>query len=279
MQIVRILSASAAGFLIAIWAFAFGFGDEDSRSFGGVYLIAAAAYVVAVGATYMMKVPMGGRVERTQDTWLAGLIQGFKFAGQSPLILGLLILFAVQSLFGMPYIQVFVPWLALEVMDIGTGGMGLLIAASGFGSLGGALAIATIGSKLRHRGMLIIGGLILYGLALAGLGITSALPLVALLGLTIPVLPFLMVMVVGIGQTTLITLRTAMLLEGTPNELRGRVFSLMMLDRGFSTVGSGVGGLAIAAIGGPITVAIFGGLCAIGAVAVGVLLPSLRKVD
>jgi len=84
---------------------------------------------------------------------------------------------------------------------------------------------------------------------------------------------------VGIGQTTLITLRTAMLLEGTPNELRGRVFSLMMLDRGFSTVGSGVGGLAIAAIGGPITVAIFGGLCAIGAVAVGVLLPSLRKVD
>jgi MFS family permease len=279
MQIVRILSASVAGFLITIWAVAFDFVDGDPRSFGGVYLLAAGTYVIAVAVTYMIRVPVGGRVERTQDTWLVGLIQGFKFAGRSPLILGLLILFAVQSLFGMPYMQVFVPWLALEVMHIGTEGMGLLIAASGFGSLGGALAIATLGAKLRHRGVLIIGGLVLYGLALAGLGLTSKLPLVAILGLTVPVLPFLMVIVVGIGQTTLITLRTAMLLEGTPNELRGRVFSLMMLDRGFSTVGSGVGGLAIAAIGGPITVAIFGGLCAIGAVVVGVLLPSLRKVD
>ena len=279
MQIVRILSASVAGFLIAIWAFVFGFGEEDARSFGGVYVLAAATYVIAVTVTYMIKVPIQGRVERTQDTWLTGLIHGFKFAGKSPLILGLLVLFGVQSLFGMPYMQVFVPWLALEVMDIGTGGMGLLIATSGFGSLGGALVIATIGDRLRHRGMIIIGGLVLYGVALAGLGLTSNLPLVVVLGLAVPVLPFLMIIVVGIGQTMLITLRTAMLLEGTPNELRGRVFSLMMLDRGFSTVGSGAGGFAIAAIGGPYALAVYGGLCAIGAVLVGVFLPSLRKVD
>jgi MFS family permease len=279
MQIVRIFSASIAGFLIALWAWAFGFGDKDPQSFGGVYILAAATYVVAVASTYMIKVPMGGRVERTQDTWLAGLTQGFKFAGQSPVILGLLVLFAVQSLFGMPFLQVFVPWLAIEVMEIGPEGMGLLIAASGFGSLGGAMVIATMGSRIRHRGVLIIGGLAIYGLALAGLGLTSALPLVGILGLAVPVLPFVMIIIVGIGQTTLMTLRTAVLMELTPNELRGRVFSLMMLDRGFSTVGSGVGGFAIAAIGGPITVAIYGGLCAIGAVVVGVLLPSLRKVD
>ena len=279
MQIVRILSASVAGFLIAIWAFAFGFAESDPRSFGGVYVLAAVTYVVAVAVTYMIKVPMAGRVERTQDTWITGLNQGFKFALESPLILGLLLLFAVQSLFGMPYMQVFVPWLALEVMHIGTGGMGLLIATSGFGSLGGALVIATIGDRLRHRGTIIIGGLFIYGLALAGLGLTSALPLVAVLGLTIPVLPFLMIIVVGIGQTMLITLRTAMLLEGTPNELRGRVFSLMMLDRGFSTVGSGVGGFAINILGGPFALAVYGGLCAVGAVVVAILLPSLRKVD
>ncbi len=35
---------------------------------------------------------------------------------------------------------------------------------------------------------------------------------------------------------------------------------------------------AIADIGGPITVAIFGALCAAGAVLVGILLPTLRKV-
>jgi len=88
-----------------------------------------------------------------------------------------------------------------------------------------------------------------------------------------------MVIIVGVGQVAMMTLRTAVLMELTPNELRGRVFSLMSLDRGFSTLGSGLGGFAIAAFGGPLAMAGYGVLCAIGAVVVGVLLPSLRKVD
>ena len=68
-------------------------------------------------------------------------------------------------------------------------------------------------------------------------------------------------------------------MEVTPNELRGRVFSLMTLDRGFSTIGSGAGGFAIALVGGPLALAAYGALCAIGAIVVGALLPSLRKVD
>ena len=103
-----------------------------------------------------------------------------------------------------------------------------------------------------------------------GLGLTSALSLVAVLALRIPVLPFLMVIVIWIGQTALMTLRIAMLLQPTHNELRGRMFSLMMQDRGFSTVGTGVGGFAIAAIGGPLTGALYGGLCAAGVVLVGI---------
>jgi MFS family permease len=279
MQIVRILSASVAGFFIAFWAWTFGFEDEDARSFGGVYLVTAAAYVVAVGATFILKVPREGRVEPTRDNWLEGLANGFRFAGRSPVILGLLILFAVQSLFGMPYLQVFVPWLALEVMDLGAEGVGMLLGISGIGSLAGALSLATFGSKLRHRGLIIIGGLALYGLALSGLGLSSMLPLVAVLGLAVPILPAIMIIIVGVGQTAMMTVRTAVLMEVTPNELRGRVFSLMTLDRGFSTLGSGAGGFAIAAIGGPLALALYGGLCAFGAILVGALLPSLRHVD
>ena len=279
MQIVRILSASAAGFFIAFWAFVFGFEEEDARSFGGVYLVTAAAYVVAVASTYMMKVPMEGRVEPTRDNWLEGLKSGFRFAGGNPVILGLLVLFAVQSLFGMPYMQVFVPWLALEVLEIGVRGSGVLLAISGIGSLVGALSLATFGSSLRHRGLIIIGGLALYGLALSGLGLSSMLPLVGVLGLMLPILPAVMIIVVGLGQTAMMTVRTAVIMEVTPNELRGRVFSLMTLDRGFSTLGSSAGGFAIAVIGGPLALALYGGLCAFGAILVGALLPSLRRVD
>jgi hypothetical protein len=279
MQIVRILSASAAGFFIAFWAFAFGYAEDDARSFGGVYVVTALAYVMAVTATYMMKVPMEGRVERARDSWAGGLVSGFRFAGHNPVILGLLALFAVQSFFGMPYLQVFVPWLALEVMDLGASGTGVLLAISGIGSLVGALSLASLGSTLRHRGIIIIAGLAVYGLALAGLGLTSALPLVAILGLSVPVLPAIMIIIVGLGQTAMMTMRTSVLMEVTPNELRGRVFSLMTLDRGFSTIGSGAGGFAIALVGGPLALAAYGALCAIGAIVVGALLPSLRKVD
>ena len=279
MQIVRILSASVAGFFIAFWALAFGFEVDDARSFGGVYLITAAAYVAAVAVTYMIKVPLAGRVEQARDTWVAGLIHGFRFAWHSPVIFGLLVLFAVQSLFGMPYLQVFVPWLALQVMDIGAEGVGVLLAISGIGSLAGALGLATIGSKLRYRGLLIIGGLAIYGLALAGLGLTSVLPPVAILGLTVPVLPVIMIIIVDVGQTAMMTLRTGVLMEITPNELRGRIMSLMTLDRGFSTLGSGAGGLAISLMGGPIALAVYGVLCATGAILVGILLPAVRKID
>ena len=279
MQIVRILSASVAGFFIAFWALAFGFEVDDARSFGGVYIITAAAYVAAVAVTYMIKVPLAGRVEQARDTWVAGLIHGFRFAWHSPVIFGLLVLFAVQSLFGMPYLQVFVPWLALQVMDIGAEGVGVLLAISGIGSLAGALGLATIGSKLRYRGLLIIGGLAIYGLALAGLGLTSVLPPVAILGLTVPVLPVIMIIIVGVGQTAMMTLRTGVLMEITPNELRGRIMRLMTLDRGFSTLGSGAGGLAISLMGGPIALAVYGVLCATGAILVGIILPAVRKID
>ena len=95
MQIVRIFSASIAGFLSALWAWAFGFGDKDPQSFGGVYILAAASYVVAVAATYMMTLLVEGRVGRPQDTCWVGLTQGLKFSGKSPVSRGLLVLFAV----------------------------------------------------------------------------------------------------------------------------------------------------------------------------------------
>ncbi|MFH1140419.1 MAG: MFS transporter [Chloroflexota bacterium] len=279
MQVTRIVSASLAGLTIAFWAVTFGFDDSDARAFGGVYLAVAIVSLIAVVATYVMRVPPGGRVERTRDSWGTSFAQGLRFAWHNPVILGILILLAVQSTFGVPYLQVFVPWLAIEVMDLGATGAGLLIAASGVGALAGAVVVAAWGHLLRRRGLIIIVGLTFYGAALAALGLTSALPLVAVMGLTLPVLPLAMIVLVGLGQTAVVSMKTTVLLESTPNELRGRVMSLQSLDRGFTTVGAGLGGFAIALIGGPFALALFGIMCAFGAIVVGVFTPGLRKHD
>ena len=107
--------------------------------------------------------------------------------------------------------------------------------------------------------------------------LASALPLVTVLGLTIPVLPLLMVFLAGIGQTGIMSIKNALLLECTPNEMRGRVMSFQSLDRGFSSLGGSMGGFAIAILGGPYGLALFGVLCSLGSVIVGALSPSLRK--
>ncbi|MBI2856334.1 MAG: MFS transporter [Chloroflexi bacterium] len=279
MQITRIASASVAGFFIAAWALALGIGEEDTRAFGGVYLAVAISSVAAVVATYLLKVPAGGRVGHTQESYITSLLEALRFIRRNPVILGIIILFAVQSSFALPYTQVFVPWLALKVMDIGSKGVGLLLAVSGVGSLIGSIVIATIGHKLRHRGILITASLFLYGLVLAMLGLTSLLPMVAVLGLTLPLLPLLFIVIAGIGQSSIAAVKTVLMLEQTPNEMRGRVMGLQHLDRGFSTAGAGAGGFAIALMGGPIALVLFGGLCALGAVLVGLFLPSFRKAD
>ncbi len=277
MQLSRILSASLAAGIIALWAKIFGFLDTDFRAFGGVYLTAVVAYVVAIVATYLLKVPPAGRVEQTDDSWSSSFVKGIRFAWRNPIILSILILISVQAAFGTPYMGVFVPWLAIKVMGIGTVGTAMLMAVSSVGALAGATMIATVGHALRHRGRIIIIGLAIYGAALAALGLTSVLPLVAVLGLMLPLLPLFMVFFIGMGQTSVMSIKNTLLLETTPNEMRGRVMSFQSLDRGFSSLGGSMAGFTIALLGGPYALALFGVLCALGSIIVGTLCPSLRK--
>ncbi len=53
-----------------------------------MYLVGALSYIVAVTATYLMKVPMGGRVARTKDSWFTTFKGGFQFTMHRPVILG-----------------------------------------------------------------------------------------------------------------------------------------------------------------------------------------------
>ncbi|MBI4267975.1 MAG: MFS transporter [Chloroflexi bacterium] len=277
MQVVRIVSASLTGVMIAVWAKAFGFAEDDVRVFGGAYVLTVVAYAVAIIATYMLRVPAGGNAKHTNDSWGGSFLEGLRYVLHNPVILGILILLAVQTTFGMPYQSVFVPWLAIKVMDIGPEGAGMLIAVSGFGSLLGAMAVAARGHLLRRRGLIILIALALYGGSLAALGLTSALPLVGVIGLTLPLLPIITLFLVGLAQTSLMSMKNMVLLEDTPNDLRGRVMSFQSWDRGFQTLGGGLGGFAIAAMGGPFALAAFGATCILGALVVGILMPRLRN--
>jgi MFS family permease len=279
MQAIRIISSSVAGFLIAYWAKYFGYAEQDPRIYGGVYLVVAISGALSLLATAFLKVPVESRQEKKTESWVKGLFDGFVFAFKHPIVLSLLTLFAIQSIFGLPYVQVFVPWLCTKVMGIGPEGTGLLVGMSGVGSLAGAIVVASLGQKIKKRGIVLICGLGLYGLALVGLGFSSLLPLITVRNQLIPLVPAIMIILVGIGQSSVITLKSALLVEATPDEFRGRMYSLQSLDRGLSMVGSMTAGLVINVVGGPIGQAMFGIVCTLGAGMVAWLSPRLRQTD
>ena len=273
MQLVRILAASIAGFTLALW------GKE------GTFTIIAAVSIVPVIITYFMKVPAWARIEVTKESsWLHSMAEGFRFAWKEKVIFAILVLLAIQSIFGNPYIQVFVPVLAIKFLDFGfmtalgipdertrEVGLGLLLGASGFGALLGTVLIATIGERLTHRGIIVISGLGIYGLAIAAMGVSSLF--------STALLPFFFVTLVGVGQSMLMPVKNVILMEYTPNEMRGRVMSLQSLDRGLSTIGSSAGGLLAALISAPLAMGVYGLILVVGTVVTAIVIPSLRRVD
>ena len=286
MQLVRILSGAVAGLSIALFAILgtrLGIGGQYF-GVGCTYLLAALFYVMAVTLTYKLQVPASGRVARTEEGWLTSLLSGVKFAAHSQPIMGILLLLGLQTVFGMPYLHVFIPLIAIQTMDFGflstfgfaehhrqsEIGFGILMATSGIGGLLGTLWIATVGERLRHKGLWNIGGQVAYGVAILAFGLSASLSGLA------PA--FTLIAIIGLGQAVVMATKNAVIVEQTPNEMRGRVFSLQGLDRGLTTVGGTFSGFMAAAIGAPMAMALFGGLCVAGTLAVGALLPGLRRV-
>ncbi|MDL4776671.1 MULTISPECIES: MFS transporter [Thermomonosporaceae] len=189
---------------------------------------------------------------------------GARFVRGHRLIMGLLLIDAAAVVFTMP--QALYPVLADRQFGGGPGVVGLLYAAPAFGALAGA---ATSGWTARAGGHALIGAVLLWGASLAGFGLTSFLPLALVL-----------LALAGLGDLISETLRSALLQHGTPDDLRGRVSSLWMVQ---ATVSPALGNAAIgflAELTSARAAVITGGLvCVVAAVAVAAACPALRRAD
>ncbi|MEV7192716.1 MFS transporter [Streptomyces sp. NPDC093510] len=192
----------------------------------------------------------------------ASVADGMRYVRGQRLIVGLLLIDAAAMVFTMP--QALYPVLADQQFGGGPGVVGLLYAAPALGALIGA---ATSGWTARAGGHALIGAVLLWGLSLTGFGATSLLP-VALVLLALA----------GLGDLISETLRSALLQHGTPDELRGRVSSLWMVQ---ATVSPALGNAAVgflAELTSARTAVITGGLvCTVATLAVAAAFPALRR--
>lgn len=231
----RIFGPSVGGVLIAL------------VGVGGSFLVNAFSFIAVIVALLLMRVPPRKVSVGAHGTLRSGIGEGFKYVRSEPTIGAILLLTLVPMVFGLPY-QTLVPVFARDVLDVGSVGYGLLSAAGGVGALIGAIGMAYFG---RVTGQGLVLGAFAFGVGLVGF---ASSPWFAL-SLSLLVL-------VGFCNQVYMTTANTLLQSLVPDELRGRVMSIYLMDRGLIPMGSLIaGGLAVV-LGAPLTLAAMGAICA-----------------
>ena len=242
----RIVAPAIAGFIIALT------NMETS------FFVAAFCFAVMAVVMVFLKVPaipQGGRGNPIQD-----MFEGLSFIGRNSIFSFLIGMTFFNSFFGMAYVFL-MPMFAQDSLGLGAGEYGTLLSAGGIGSL---LVTLWLGSRrdTRYKGLLIIGGAVLFGISLIVFGVTSRY--IGSFELALAIL-FLMG---AVTSTYMISIQSSLQMM-VPDRMRGRVMGFYGMTWSIMPLGGlQAGALAnIAFIGAPFAVVI-GGL-AVAAFAVG----------
>ncbi len=158
----RLIGPSVAGVLIAA------VGE------GGCFLIDACSYLAVLGSLWAMRLKAPAQ-RRTLKPLGQELREGFAYVVGFAPVRSILLLLALVSLMGMPY-MVLMPIIATQVLHGGASTLGFLMASTGFGALAGALYLASRRSVLGLGRVLVLGA-IAFGVGLAAFSRSRSLPL------------------------------------------------------------------------------------------------------
>ncbi len=222
----------------------------------------AISYIAVLIGLLLMNVRSVPR--KSSRSPIEDIIEGFRWVNRTKIIRSLLFLIGLVSLVGMPY-TVLMPVFADKILHGGARGLGILMGATGVGALFGALTLAAkTGIKGLGRWVTITCATL--GISLFLFSFSTSFWLSAAL-----LLPcgYSMMLQMACSNTLIQTI--------VPDHLRGRVMSLYsMMFMGMAPFGAFFGGALANRIGAPMTVAVGGIACVLGAIWFGRALPELR---
>ena len=233
-QSATLIGPAIAGFLIA------GLGVSS------VYLFNAVSFLFFIWAVLTLRIPLQKHDTDEVEFNFSSIMEGVRFVLKTPILYTTMILDFLVTFLGTA--TILMPIFAQDVLKVGPKGLGLLYAAPAIGGVVAGILISALHSKLSNQGKIIIGSIILYGVAIIGFGLSK----VFLLSLV-----FLVLM--GFGDMTSTIIRNTIRQIITPDYLRGRMVSVMRIFfQGGPQLGEIEAGFLAKAIGGPLSVVIGG---------------------
>ncbi|MBI2760976.1 MAG: MFS transporter [Chloroflexi bacterium] len=230
---------------------------------GGNFLIQALAYVLimfnTLRLTFPQQTPTNGR-----QNMLKNMGEGVRYVSRQPVTRAFLMLGWVLPLLIIPTYSALPPIYAKEVYHGGPRTLGLLLSAVGVGGVAGGLFAASLGGVDR-RGVVQLGGLFLLSLTLIGFALTTSL-----------VVAVVMLALSGFFEMIYLTSNQTLLQLSIPDDLRGRVTSLVTLNMGMAPLGAVYAGTGADLIGPATVTVILSGLAAVIAVGTYCFSPTVR---
>ncbi len=220
VNVARLIGPSLAGLLIA------------ATSEAWCFLVDGISYIAVIASLVMMRLN-AGTVRRAATSLLTELKEGWSYVADFLPIRTILLLFAVVSLMGMPFV-VLMPIFAARVLKGGPHTLGFLMGAMGVGALISALSLA-MRKSVRGLIRMIPVAAAVFGLGLIGFGLSH-----------VYWLSMLTVMVAGAGMMQGMAASNTIIQTLTDESKRGRVMSYYtMAFMGMAPFGSLLaGGLA-----------------------------------
>ncbi len=237
-NINRVLGPAIGGALIAL------FGPATN------FFIQAACFWGVILLVIPMKIPQRVYAASRREPVLSNFVEGLKYVSKEQTLLGLILMAFIPATFLMPFVTGIMPVFSEEVLHAGPQGLGLLLSALGVGGLLGAFMLATF-SNVRRRGLLLIVAATSAGFMMIVFSQTSWMPL------SLMSLVFL-----GAVHMSYMTTNNTLIQTITPDQFRGRVMGIYMLNFGMRPLGGLVAG-AIAQFYGSPTAILIGGIITI----------------
>jgi MFS family permease len=248
----RLIGPSLAGLLIA------------ATNEGWCFLVDGVSYIAVIASLLMMRLPVSNE-GRITSSMLVQLREGWTYVVESAPIRTILLLFALLSLMGWPF-MVLMPVFAGETLHGGAHTLGFLMGAVGVGSLASALTMVMRRSVRGLTKMIPIAAAV-FGVGLICFGLSHALWI-----------SMLMMLVTGFGMMQGLTASNTILQTLVDERMRGRVMSYYtMAFVGMAPFGSLLSGALAHAIGAPRTVIVSGVACIVGGIWFWSRLASIRK--
>ncbi|KAA6458627.1 MFS transporter [Acidobacteria bacterium AB60] len=235
----RLIGPSLAGMLIAI------------TNEGWCFFIDGVSYIAVIASLLMMRLSPES-FEHHGATMVQQLREGWVYVAESLPIRSILLLFALISLMGWPF-MVLMPIFAAQVLHGGPHTLGFLMGAVGVGSLASALSLV-VRKSVRGLTRVIPTGAFVFGVGLVGFGLSHS-----------QWLSMVLMLLTGFGMMQGVTSSNTILQTLVDEKMRGRVMSYYtMAFVGMAPFGSLLAGAMAHAIGAPRTVMVSGVACIVG---------------